>query len=157
MIIPDINLLLYVHDSESPFHAKAKSWWRTCLSGTEPVGLTHVVICGFIRVGTNARAFRHPLAVSEAAAHVRSWLQQPLVQLLECGSGHTELVLHLLEGLGTAGNLTTDAQIAALVIEHDAVLHTSDADFMRFPGLRWLNPVTGTGSRALRKTSPPRF
>jgi predicted nucleic acid-binding protein len=47
------------------------------------------------------------------------------------------------KSLGTAGNLVTDAQIAAVAIEHDAVVHTADADFIRFKGLRWLNPITG--------------
>ena len=60
-------------------------------------------------------------------------------------------MLKLLEALGTAGNLVTDAQIAALTLEHGAVLHTADSDFLRFPGLRWFNPITGTASRRLRK------
>lgn len=50
-----------------------------------------------------------------------------------------------------AGNLVTDAQIAVIALEHDAVLHTSDADFIRFPGLRWFNPISGDGSRSSRK------
>jgi predicted nucleic acid-binding protein len=52
----------------------------------------------------------------------------------------------LLETLGTAGNLVTDAQIAALAIEHDAILHTADSDFLRFSGLCWSNPLTGARS-----------
>ncbi len=58
----------------------------------------------------------------------------------------------MLERLGTAGNLVTDAQIAMLAIENEAVLHTADTDFLRFPGLRWLNPITGVASRSLRQS-----
>ncbi|MDO8944662.1 MAG: hypothetical protein Q7U75_15880, partial [Desulfobacterales bacterium] len=47
----------------------------------------------------------------------------------------------LREHLGSAGNLTTDAHLAALCIEHQAELHSTDADFARFPGLRWKNPA----------------
>lgn len=60
--------------------------------------------------------------------------------------------LKLLETFGRAGNLVTDAQLAALAIEHGAVLHTADSDFLRFRGLRWFNPVTGVASRGLSQS-----
>lgn len=155
MIIPDINLLLYAYDSASPFHAKALAWWEECLSGTEPVGLPHVVVFGFLRVGTNARVFQHPLTPAEAAGHIRDWLGQPIVKLLESDSDHVERVLRSVESLGSAGNLVTDAQIAAIAIEYNAVLHTADADFVRFQSLRWLNPISGIGSKSLRRGRHP--
>lgn len=143
MILPDVNLLIYAYDSSSPLHAKAKSWWQGCLVGREVVVLPEVVVFGFVRVGTSARVFQHPLTAAEAASHVRSWLGQPVVRVPEAMPDQCERVLALLERLGTAGNLVTDAQIAAAAMSHDAVVHTADADFMRFPGLRWLNPLTG--------------
>ena len=87
----------------------------------------------------------------EAAGHVRSWLEQPGVQALEPRAVHFESALKLLEEIGTAGNLVTDAQIAAQAIASGAVLHTADADFLRFQGLRWFNPLTGRGSARLGK------
>ncbi|MGH8488528.1 MAG: PIN domain-containing protein [Gammaproteobacteria bacterium] len=36
---------------------------------------------------------------------------------------------------GTGGNLTTDAHLAALAIEHGATLGSFDGDFERFSGL----------------------
>lgn len=151
MIVPDINLLLYAYDSGSPFHGRAAEWWRDCLSGNEPIGLPQVVVFGFLRLSTSHRVFRDPMTVIEASGHVRSWLAQPAVQLLEPGNLHVEQVLKLLEDLGTAGNLVTDAQIAALALEHDAFLHTTDGDFMRIPELRWFNPLTGAGSPRRRR------
>jgi len=142
MILPDINLLIYAYDSDSPFHAAASAWWRDCLSGDEPVGLAQAVIFGFVRICTHPRVFHHPLTAAEAAAVVRSWLDQPVAQILEPPGGHVNDVLRLLEEIGTAGNLVTDAQLAALAMEYGAVLYTSDADFLRFPGLRWINPLT---------------
>jgi len=47
----------------------------------------------------------------------------------------------LLEPLGTAGNLVGDAHLAALAIEHGATLASSDNDFARFRGLRWIDPL----------------
>ncbi len=151
MIIPDINLLLYAYDASSPFHPKAKSWWQSCLSGTEPVGLLHVVVFGFVRIATHPRAFRHPMTPAEAAGHVHAWLAQPPTQVLDPGPDHVRHVLGLLENIGMAGNLVSDAQMAALSLDHEAVLHTADTDFARFPGLRWFNPLTGTGSAGLRR------
>lgn len=77
-------------------------------------------------------------------------MAQPIAQLLGIDDGHVGRVLESLERMGTGGNLVTDAQIAAAAIEHDAVVHTSDTDFLRFPGLRWLNPLSGAGSRPLQ-------
>jgi len=48
----------------------------------------------------------------------------------------------LLQPLGTGGNLTSDAHLAALAIEHGAELCSSDTDFGRFPGLNWSNPLS---------------
>jgi len=152
MIIPDINLLLYSYDSTSPFHANTAAWWQSCLSGTEQVGLLPVVIFGFVRVATNARAFLNPMTTAEAVGHVHSWTAQPQVRVLDAGSDQIERTLKLLENLGAAGNLVSDAQIAALTMDHGGVLHTADADFLRFQGLRWYNPVNGTGSPAMRRS-----
>jgi uncharacterized protein len=152
MIIPDINLLLYAYDSDSPFHDKAVVWWQHCLSGTEPVGLPAVVALGFVRVATSARAFRDPMSVAEAASCVRSWLERPMVRVVDPDPDHVGQVLKMLETIGAAGNLVTDAQIAALALACNAVVHTADADFQRFPGLRWINPLTGVaGARPRRK------
>jgi predicted nucleic acid-binding protein len=35
--------------------------------------------------------------------------------------------------------MTTDAELAALTIQYGGVLFTTDRDFARFPGLRWVN------------------
>ena len=151
MIIPDINLLLYAYDSSSTFHSQAARWWQNCLSQNERVGLLPVVIFGFVRIATNTRAFVNSMAVGEAVEVVRSWLQQPAVELLEPPANHIESVLKLLETLGTAGNLVTDAQIAAAAIDQQAVVHTSDTDFLRFPAVQWFNPITGLSSSNLRR------
>jgi toxin-antitoxin system PIN domain toxin len=153
MIVPDLNLLLYAYDSSSPYNKDAVTWWRNCMSGTDPVGLPTVIIFGFIRLSTSVRVFQHPMTPSEAAGHVRSWLSQPTTQVLDPGPHHVEQTLRLLEALGAAGNLVTDAQLAAIAIDHSAILHTADADFARFPDLQWTNPIAGTrSSRQKRRT-----
>jgi uncharacterized protein len=141
MILPDVNLLFHAYNSESPVHAAARRWWETVLSGTRPVGLAWVSILGYIRIATHRQILTQPLPVATACAHARAWLAQPYVTLVDPGARHAEILFGLLESLGTAGNLTTDAHLAALSIEHQAELHSTDADFARFPGLRWVNPL----------------
>jgi uncharacterized protein len=141
MMLPDVNLLFHAYNSESPVHPAARRWWEQALSGTRPVGLAWVAILGFIRIATHRQILTQPLPVATACAHARAWLAQPYVTLVEPGARHAEILFGLLESLGTAGNLTTDAHLAALAIEHQAELHSTDADCARFPGLRWVNPI----------------
>lgn len=141
MIIPDANLLLYAYDESSPFHERAKAWCEEVMSGPSPLSLLPSVVFGFVRIATHPRVFKDPLSVSEAADHVRSWLARRHVQLHEMLPEDVACGLGLLEAAGTAGNLTTDAQIAAVALRLDAEVHTSDLDFGRFPKVRCLNPL----------------
>jgi hypothetical protein len=141
VILPDINLLVHAYNTRSALHATARPWWEEVLSGTRPVGLAWTAILGFIRLTTQRPVLANPLPVAVSCGHVRAWLAQPYVTILDPGARHAEILFGLLEALGTAGNLTTDAHLAALAIEHQAELHSTDADFSRFPGLRWTNPL----------------
>ena len=145
MIVPDVNLLIYAYDASSPRHAAAAKWWKGCMTGQEEVGLARVVLFGFVRICTHPSIFQSPLTVAEVTQRVESWLARPQVRVLEPSPHHVAEVLALLEKTGTAGNLTTDAQIAALTRQEKAILHSNDTDFLRFPGLRWHNPLTGKG------------
>ena len=141
MIVPDVNLLIHAYNSESPVHATARVWWEDLLNGTRPVGLAWAAILGFVRVATHRQILDRPLPVTLACETARAWLRQPYVSALHPGDRHGEIVFGLLESMGTAGNLTTDAHLAALAIEHQAELHSTDRDFGRFAGLRWKNPL----------------
>lgn len=142
MIVPDVNLLLYATDTASAAHQPARHWWETCLSGIEPVGLTHPVLFAYIRVGTSSKAFEHPLSLGEATERITSWLNRSVARIVHTDAGHVERVLRLLVAAGSAGgNLVTDAQIAAIAIAHHATVHTADRDFLRFPELRTHFPL----------------
>jgi toxin-antitoxin system PIN domain toxin len=139
--LPDANVLLYAADRPSPRHLRAKRWLESTLSGSETVAFAWIVLLGFVRVSTNGRVFAHPLTSEQALDEVESWLAQPCATIVHPTDRHTALLRDLLGPLGTAGNLTTDAHLAALAIEHGAELCSSDADFGRFPGLRWTDPL----------------
>ncbi len=147
MIIPDVNMLVYAYDSSSVHHEAAAEWWKRCMTGNDEIGLVPVVLFGFVRICTNSRIFQSPLTVVEATGRVESWLARPQVRIIEPSNQHVEDVLALLRKTGTAGNLTTDAQIAALARQEKAILHSNDTDFLRFSGIRWHNPLTGKEQR----------
>lgn len=141
MIIPDVNLLIYAHDRESRRHSVARDWWESVMNGAGSVGLPWVAMLGFIRIATNPRILDNPLDVGGACARIRHWLRRPQAVIIHPGTRHADILFSLLDSAGTAGNLTTDAHLAALAIEYGAELHSTDADMARFPGLNWTNPL----------------
>lgn len=142
MIVPDLNLLIHAYNRDSPVHPRARAWWEERMNDPAPVGLAWVTLLGFLRITTHRTILQDPIPVETACGHVRSWLGQPQVLVLHPGERHGEVLFDLLERVGTAGNLTTDAHLAALAIEYQAELHSTDADFSRFSGLRWRNPLS---------------
>ena len=142
MILVDANLLLYAYHTRAEQHEASRQWLETVLAGTDLVRFSWLTLWAFLRIGTNARVFEHPLTTSEAADAVSSWLSQPVAGILEPGERHWEILRNLMREGQTAGPLVTDAVMAAIAIEHGAVLCTTDRDFSRFPGLRWRNPLT---------------
>ena len=141
MIVPDLNLLIHAYHRGSAKHREARSWWERLLNGSTPVGLAWVTMLGFLRITTHRGILDRPMPVHDACQIARSWLARPTATILHPGDRHATVLFGLLETLGTAGNLTSDAHLAALAIEYQAELHTTDADFARFPGLRWRNPL----------------
>jgi toxin-antitoxin system PIN domain toxin len=143
MILPDVNILIYAHDETSKDHVAARQWWEDHLNGTRMIGLSWVVILGFIRLLTNPRIYQNPYPPSEILAIVGSWLQHPHIRIIHPSEHHFALLSKLIEQIGVAGNLTTDAHLAVLATERGLILQTTDADFARFPGLKWSNPLKG--------------
>jgi toxin-antitoxin system PIN domain toxin len=141
VIVPDINLLVFAYNSDAPHHDAARAWWESCLSEGGMVGIPWIVSLGFVRLMTGRAVLTDPMQPAEALQHVRSWLIRPQVRELTPGPRHLEILTEIMTAAGASGRLTTDAHLAALAIEIQAELHSIDADFSRFPGLRWKNPL----------------
>lgn len=141
MIVADANLLVYALHADMPAHAAARRWLEQSLAGEEPLALCWVVILAVVRLCTNSRLFPAALSAEQALEVVQTWLDHPSVLLLEPGPRHWGILADLLRQAGAAGNLTMDAHLAALALEHGGVMHSSDADFRRFAGLRVINPL----------------
>ena len=141
MMLVDANLLLYAEDSLSEQHEPAREWWDEQLSGVKTVCLCWPVITAFIRIGTNARLHRRPLTLKEATERVQSWIDQPCVRVIQPTENHWRIFQQTLRSGNASGNLVSDARLAALAIEHNCRFYSTDAEFSRFPGLKWSNPI----------------
>lgn len=141
MIVPDVNLLIYAHDTQAPHHEHARTWWEAALNGRRRVGVPWAVAFGFIRLVTHPAVMRSPLSPQDALSRVDQWFRCEHVTPLEPGPRHLAIVRELFDGTGVAASLTTDTHLAALAIEHRAEMHSNDRDFERFEGLRLRNPL----------------
>ena len=141
MILVDANLLIYAVNQDSPHHEKARRWFEETLSGTTETGFAWIVVLAFLRITTHPTIMRKPMAVETALEYVSSWLKQPFVSLIRPGKQHWPVFRNLVNVTGTAGNLTSDAHLAALAIEYGCDLYSADYDFQRFPGIRHVNPL----------------
>ena len=141
MIVLDANILLYAYDSDSHQHAKARAWVEEVFSGPSPVGVPWQTVSAFLRIVTNAKLIGKRFTAAEAIEIVNQWIDQPNVRLLGPGDHHWDLLRQMIADGQARGPLVTDAQLAAVTVEYGGVLHTTDRDFGRFPGLRWKNPI----------------
>lgn len=141
MIILDANILIYAVNQDAPRHERARSWLETTLLGTETIGIPWTVILAFLRLTTRPGLFRNPLPLDLSFDLIDSWLENPSVIIVEPGPRHRSILRGLLSAVGTAGNLASDAHLAALALEQRAEVCSFDQDFLRFPGLKWRNPL----------------
>ncbi len=141
MILVDANLLIYAVNKDLPQHKQARAWWEEALSGTGDVRLPWVSLMAFLRICTNPRVFESPLSPEQATGFIDEWLARPNVSMITPGSGHWAILKSLIRQAGTAGNLTTDAHIAALALEHGCTICSADNDFKRFTGVAHINPL----------------
>ncbi len=141
MIVFDANLLLYAYNSAAPNHARARQFVEDAFSGTEAVGLPWQTVSAFLRIITNRQLAGDCFSMEEAAAVVEEWAAMPVVHLLAPGERHWAFFRRMLLEGQASGALTTDAELAALTMENGGVLYTTDRDFTRFPGLKWVNPL----------------
>ena len=142
MTLVDANLLLYAYDPRAKQHDASRAWLEAALSGSQLVRFAWVTLWAFLRISTNPRVFERPLSLREAEGAVSSWLAQPLAGVLDPGERHWEILGDLMRSGQTTGPLVMDAAMAAMAIEHGATLYTTDRDFARFPGLKWINPLS---------------
>ncbi len=137
MKLPDVNVLLCAVNKASAEHEQARVWLESAFNGPGGVGLAWVALLGFIRLATRRGILTKPLAVEDALSVARAWLAEPRAHVLHPTERHPQILSRLLVAAGAGGNLTTDAHLAALAIEHGATLGSFDRDFERFAALEF--------------------
>ncbi len=141
MILIDANLLLYAVNADAPEHAPSKAWLDAAMGGPTRVGLAWPSLLAFVRLSTNPVVVRYPQTPAAAWQQVRSWLGADVAWIPVPGERHAELLGRLMTMPSMTSRMVPDAHLAALAIEHGLTLCSSDGDFARFPGLKWLNPL----------------
>lgn len=141
MILVDVNLLVYAFDRGAPLHEPAIGWLDGKLSESTRVGLPWECLLGFMRVVTNPRIYERPAPLTVAWRQVEHWLSARSAWVPLPGQRHQEILGRLLARLGGGAKLIPDAHLAALAMEHGLELCSTDGDFGRFDGLRWVNPL----------------
>ena len=143
MIAVDTNILVYAHRAESPWHEAAKQ----CLDDLAETGAEWAIpwpcLHEFLAVVTRPGIFDPPTSLENAIAQADEWLEAPTVTTLAEFPGYWVELRRLLIDGKAVGAMIHDARIAALCIQHDAELWSSDRDFGRFAGLRIRNPLVG--------------
>lgn len=140
MRIVDANVLLYAVNTSDQSRAAARTWLEHSLGGGDRIGFAWVVLLGFLRLATKPGMFPRPLTVPDALGVVDDWLSSPSAQIVHPTERHQNVLGALLRGVGTGGNLTTDAHLAALAVEHRADIVSYDLDFLRFKGVSCHTP-----------------
>jgi toxin-antitoxin system PIN domain toxin len=141
MILVDTNLLLYAAVSSFSQHNQARGWLDGQLNGSTRVGLPWASLLAFVRIASNPRVFRRPTTVAHAWSRVTAWLDCTNAWVPEPAGGYREILHRFMTQVISSPKLVPDAYLAALAIEHGLILCSTDADFARFPGLRWQNPL----------------
>ena len=136
MKLPDTNVLVNSVNETSLFKTLATNWLENAFDHQEGVGFAWLALIGFIRVSTQRGVLKTPLSPENALEVMDSWLSHPRALILHPTVRHGDVLGKLLLVAGTAGNLTNDAHLAALSIEHNATIGSFDKDFKRFSGIK---------------------
>jgi uncharacterized protein len=140
VLLVDANVLLHAVNQAAREHELAHDWLMRALRGPESVGFAWTVSLAFLRLSTHPAVFPRPLDADQAGTLLEQWLASPQAIAVEPTRRHLPVLRGLLDATGTAGNLVTDAHLAALALEHHATVISFDRDFGRFDGVRWALP-----------------
>src|SRR4051794_2489182 len=139
-LLPDVNILVYAQREDLPAHANSRAWLESALNGTQQVAVFGPMLSSFLRIVTNRRIFKTPTPLPMALSFIETVRSAPAAYPLDAGPGHWELFVRLCREINAAGDDIPDVYIAALAIEHDCELISTDRGFVRFAGLKLRQP-----------------
>ena len=142
MRLVDVNLLVYADNADSPFHARAKSWWESTLSAGDPVYVAWLTLIAYLRITTNHVAMPQALSSDQAADRMQDLLAQTNLRIASPGERHWEIYSGLVRKYKLIGNSLTDGHLVALAIEYNLELNSADEGFSRYSEIVYKNPVS---------------
>src|SRR5690349_19652139 len=99
MTLVDLTLLMAAVNSRAPKHKAARAWWEGQLNGSAPVGLSWMVVLGFIRLALDPKVMPDPLLLADAIAIVDEWLARPNVKMLQVTPQHWNILQNMLHAV----------------------------------------------------------
>lgn len=139
----DANILLYASDADSAHNERARNWLDQQLVGhPQTVALPWPTLLAFFRLITNNRVFPAAVSPAEAWQQIDDWLERPAAWVPIPGPRHRLLLRELITATNAAGNLASDAHLAALAQENGLAVVSADSDFAKFGSVKWINPLT---------------
>jgi uncharacterized protein len=139
-LLVDVQLLLYAVFESYQEHSISLAWFESILNNSSIlIGLPLNSLLGFVRIAT-ARV-PAPITMSEALGQAEVWIAQPNVFVPQPAQDHFSRVANFIRQVNGNHELVADAHLAALAIEHSAIMCTHDSDFARFTGLRLFDPL----------------
>ena len=139
----DVNILLYASDQASPHYLTASGFLAECAAGQEICYLAWPTLMSYLRMTTHPRIFSQPLSPLEALKNIHGLLSLPHVRTISEGAGFLDVYQEITRNMPVRGNLVPDAQLAALLRQHDIpTLYSADTDFRKFAWLTVRNPLT---------------
>jgi toxin-antitoxin system PIN domain toxin len=142
VIVLDANVLISVIDRDAPRHLVATDWMQRQAAAGELMGIPWVCLLAMIRICTLPGVLVRPLTVEQAVDAAERLLgnAESLI-LLADGPEQFPAFARLLRRAGMAGNLSTDALVAAIALAHGGRVATFDRDFARFDGIQVIVPT----------------
>ncbi|HLX46437.1 MAG TPA: TA system VapC family ribonuclease toxin, partial [Bryobacteraceae bacterium] len=105
MILPDVNPLVYAFRDDSVEHERYKRWLVSIVDGDAAFGMSPQVLGSVLRISTNPRIYREPVAVARAVEFANWLMDQPHCQIVAPGPRHWGIFCDLCVKAQAQGNL----------------------------------------------------
>ena len=144
MRVFDTNILIHATDDDSEHHHPCLRYLRASRHDIEQSYLTWSVCYEFLRVVTHPNVLRSPLTVRGAWGFLEFLLESPSFSILTHTERHAEVLIQTaIELPDVRGSLAHDLHTAVSMREHGVNrICTFDTDFLRFPFLTIVDPVS---------------
>ena len=147
MIAVDTNILVYAHRADSPFHEAALERIISLAEGGVLWAIPWPCLHEFLAIVTHPRIYAPQTPLARALEQIDAWVESPILRLLAETETHWAKLRTLLAQARIAGPRVHDARIVALCRQHGVrELWSADRDLGRYPELRVVNPLIGTGT-----------